>query len=153
MIVFIPWNEEEGKPASMVRECPACGGWVRGHGWRYRLAHDSVHTRIRVRRGRCKQCRRTVTMLPWFAIPGAHYSLPARQQAEQEALSGKPAEQCAVETADPGRVVDPATVRRWFRRRWESLLGTIRWDWAPSTLFAWDWKAASRILIPEVNTG
>ena len=92
-------------------------------------------------------------MLPGWLIPGGHYSRPARQQAEHLLLEqGLPAEQCIPQVADPDRTVDPSTVRRWFRRRWESLVASWRWIVPPPTLFAWDWKAASRMLIPETSS-
>ena len=98
-------------------------------------------------------------MLPRWLIPGGHYSWEARRQAEQLALEQQlPAEQCIPEIADPQRSIDPSTVRRWLHRRWESLmtgllgLGGFPLLALPPTLFAWDWKAASRILIAEVNS-
>jgi Domain of unknown function (DUF6431) len=155
VIVFIAWNEAAGKPGEMVRVCPACQGVsVIGHGWRRRQAHDARHTWIRVPRGICKLCNRTVTMLPDWLVPGGHYSLTARQQAAQ--LLSEPqcaVEECVPDSADPDRYADPSTVRRWWQRRLESLrlCLIVRWPWPP-TLFAWDWKAASRMLIPEINS-
>lgn len=91
-------------------------------------------------------------MLPRWLIPGGHYSWEARRQAEQLALEKDlPVEQCVPEMADPQRSVEPSTVRRWFRRRWESLLVGLFLIAPPPTLFAWDWKAASRILIAETK--
>ena len=139
----------------MVRVCPACqAASVIGHGWRARLAHDSIHTRIRIQRGLCKLCHLTLTMLPDWLIPGGHYSLLARQQAAE--LAGeldRPLEECVPGGADSDRSADPSTVRRWFRRRVVSLvLSVLKKRIQPPTLFAWDWKAASRTLIPEANS-
>jgi hypothetical protein len=93
-------------------------------------------------------------MLPDWLVPGGHYSLSARQQAGQ--LGSEPpraVEECIPDGADKDRSADPSTVRRWFQRRLESLwLCLIGKLWQPPTLFAWDWKAASRILIPETNS-
>ena len=139
----------------MVRVCPVCQQVsVIGHGWRRRQAHDANHTWIRIQRGICKLCDRTLTMLPDWLVPGGHYSLSARQQAAQ--LASKPeraVEQCIPDSLDPERSADPSTVRRWFQRRRESLsLSRLeRWVQTP-TLFAWDWKAARRLLIPETNS-
>lgn len=154
MIVFIAWDDAEGKPREFPRICPACQEpAVIGHGWRWRRADDACHLSIRIRRGRCKLCRRTLTMLPGWLIPGGHYSLEARQQAERLLLEeGQPAEQCIPPIADPQRMVDPSTVRRWFQRRWESVVASLRYLLLAPTLFAWDWKAASRILIAETNS-
>jgi Domain of unknown function (DUF6431) len=154
MILFIAWNDAEGKPLEFVRICPACQQpTVIGHGWRWRRADDACHRSIRIHRGRCKLCHRTVTMLPGWLIPGGHYSLEARQQSERLLLEdGLPAEQCIPQLADPDRTADPSTVRRWFQRRWESLLVSWQWIFPPPTLFAWDWKAACRILIPETSS-
>lgn len=125
-----------------------------GHGWRRRQAHDADHTSIRVQRGICKLCNRTLTMLPDWLVPGGHYSLTARQLAGQLASEPQRAvEECVPDSANPDRCADPSTVRRWLRRRLESLWLCIaaRWPRTP-TLFAWDWKAASRMLIPEINS-
>lgn len=155
VIVFIAWNDAGGKPGEMVRICPVCQqGSVIGHGWRDRQAHDANHTWIRIHRGICKLCDRTLTMLPEWLVPGGHYSLAARQQAARLASEPERAvEQCIPDSADAERSADPSTVRRWLQRRQESLskgpLG--KWTQTP-TLFAWDWKAARRILIPETNS-
>lgn len=154
MIVFIAWDDAEGKPREFVRICPACQEpAVIGHGWRWRLADDARHLSIRIHRGQCKLCQRTITMLPGWLVPGGHYSWEARQHAERLLLEDhQPAEHCIPPLADPQRVVDPSTVRRWFRRRVDSLLASSRYVLLAPTLFAWDWKAASRILIPETSS-
>ena len=121
---------------------------VNGNGRRLRFAHDQDHGRIRVRRGRCRRCGRTLTVLPARCIPGAGYSLIARQQAMQRIADGMTVEQAAPDCLDPDRLADPSTLRRWFRRRMESLAFVV---YPVATLFAWDWRAASRILIPEPN--
>ena len=38
---------------------------------------DANHTWIRIQRGICKHCDRTLTMLPDWFVPGGHYSLTA----------------------------------------------------------------------------
>lgn len=93
-------------------------------------------------------------MLPQWLVPAGHYSLRARQQAAQLASEQPRAlEDCIPDSADKDRCADPSTVRRWFCRRLESLWLSILGMWAqPPTLFAWDWKAASRILIAETNS-
>ena len=125
-----------------------------GHGWRRRQAHDDNHTWIRIHRGICKLCDLTLTMLPGWAIPGGHYSLTARQQAAL--LASEPqrtVEECIPDSADGERSADPSTVRRWLQRRMESMWLSLIVEWArPPTLFAWDWKAVRRILIPEANS-
>lgn len=124
-----------------------------GHGWRERQMRDANHTWIRIQRGICKLCHRTLTMLPDWSVPGGHYSLSARQQAARLAGdSPRTVEQCVPDSADPDHAADPSTVRRWFQRRVESLWLSLSGRWAPPTLFAWDWKAARRILIPEIGS-
>ncbi len=155
MIIFIAWNDAEGKPGEMVWVCPACQQIsVIGHGWRRRQAHDANHTRIRIHRGICKLCDLTLTMLPGWLVPGGHYSLAARQQAEHLASEqARSLEECVPDCSDGERCADPSTVRRWFQRRLESLWLSILAKWTPlPTLFAWDWKAASRMLIPETSS-
>jgi hypothetical protein len=151
VIVFIPRSGAECKADQaqsewLPRRCPACGQTtIIGHGRRRRQAHDGGHDWILVRRGFCKACRRTLTALPGGCVPGAPYSLCARRQALHQIALGCSTEQAAPDCRDPDRVADPATIRRWFWRHMESLRF---WAWTP-TLFAWDWRGASRILIAE----
>ena len=77
---FIPCSDAGCKfdPEWLPRCCPACGAIaVVGHGRRARQAHDRASARIRVRRGVCTQCARTITVLPPYCIPRAVYNLPA----------------------------------------------------------------------------
>ena len=93
-------------------------------------------------------------MLPDWLVPGGHYSLAARQQAEHLSTEPeRPLEECVPDSADAERCADPSTVRRWLQRRRESLQQCRAEKWPqPPTLFAWDWKAARRMLIPETNS-
>jgi Domain of unknown function (DUF6431) len=151
VIVFIPRFGQERKPNQsesdwLPRQCPACRQVaVIGHGRRRRQAHDGIRDWILVRRGLCKACRGTLTVLPDGCVPGAPYGLQARQQALERLGEGVPAEQAAPHCRDPDRIADPSTIRRWFWRRIQSL----RFLASAPTLFAWDWRAASRILIAE----
>ena len=110
--------------------------------------------RSRIHRGICKFCDLTLTMLPDWLVPGGHYRLAARQQAERLATEQeRPLEQCVPDSAGEKRYADPSTVRRRFQRRLESLWLWLVGRWPqPPTLFAWDWKAARRIPIPETNS-
>jgi hypothetical protein len=74
--------------------------------------------------------------------------LAARQQAVEQA-SVAAAEQVTVCCRDPDRVADPSTIRRWLRRRIESLQRLLPSAAEAPTLVAWDWRAAGRILIAE----
>jgi hypothetical protein len=87
-----------------------------GHGRRRKQAHDEQHDWIRIRRGFCSSCGKTITFLRMFSIPYTHYSLIARS----EALRRYFVDSCSWEAAappvkDPCRVADPSTLRRWFR--------------------------------------
>jgi hypothetical protein len=115
-----------------------------GHGRRSRQAHDHGHDSIRIRRGLCNHCHRTLTVLPAWCVPNAPYNLPARQEALGRLANGKTLEQAAPDCRDPNRIADPSTIRRWFWRRLESL----RFFFSP-TILAWDWRAAARILSVE----
>jgi Domain of unknown function (DUF6431) len=150
VIVVIPRSDDGCKPGDYAREwlprqCPVCGQiGIIGHGRRRRQAHDGSRDWILVRRGICKLCGGTLTVLPFWCVPGAHYSLPARQEAIRSLAEGLPLEQAAPLCRDPDRVADPSTIRRWVWRRIQSL----RFLMAP-TFLAWDFRAAARILIPE----
>jgi hypothetical protein len=77
-------------------------------------------------------------------VPRAIYNLPARNQAMQRLAGGEPLERAAPDCRHPDRIADASTIRRWLRRRIESL----RFFLSP-TLLAWDWRAAAGILIGE----
>jgi hypothetical protein len=153
VIVFIPCSGDGCKPGDydgewLPRLCPGCGEHaVIGHGRRFRQAHDQGHASIRIRRGICRQCRCTLTVLPDYCIPGAQFSLPARLEAMGRLAEGQTLEESAPECRDPDRIADPSTVRRWAWRRIQSLRFIFRH--AP-TLLAWDFFAAARILMVEL---
>lgn len=150
MIVFIPRSEAGCKPGEfdpewLPRRCPGCGEIaVIGHGRRWRQAHDRLHDAVRIRRGLCKGCWRTITVLPRACIPRAVYNLPARMDALTRVADGSSLEQAAPECRHPDRIAAASTIARWCGRRIESL----RFLLSP-TLFAWDWRAAARMLIVE----
>jgi hypothetical protein len=83
-------------------------------------------------------------VLPAWCIPGAVYSLPARQEALGRLADGGTLEASAPVCRDPDRIADASTVARWFRRRMQSL----PFFFSP-TILAWDFYAAARILIVE----
>lgn len=152
VIVFIPCSSSGGKSERessewLPRQCPACGELaINGNGRRSRYALDQDHDRIRVRRGRCRRCNRSITVLPRYCIPGACYSIVARQQALRRVADGMTIEQAAPNCLDPNRIADPTTLRRWCRRYLESLVFVL---YRVATCFSWDWKVVSRILIPK----
>jgi hypothetical protein len=58
--------------------CPCCGqsGSLVGHGFYVRQALDQEHVfRVRIKRWRCKACRRTTSVLPSFLLRFRHYLL------------------------------------------------------------------------------
>jgi hypothetical protein len=145
------------------RWCPLCREkTIIGHGQRRRQAHDDQHGWIWVRRGRCRRCHKTFTILPSWLSPYGHYSLLCRQQAWKAACqTGACWEQSAPHTKDPTRLPDPATLRRWAARSLVSFWANVKaheiWELvAPKflrlpTILAWDWPAAQRILRLEAN--
>ena len=156
VIVVIPCSGDERKPGEadnirLPRQCPGCQALaVVGHGWRRRLAQDQTHSWIRVRRGFCKACRHTVTILPAECIPGSHYSFPYRRQTLEHVAAHVTAARAAPDCLELDCVADESTVRRWWKRRLESL-ARLKNKLTP-TLFAWDHFAGRRILIPETNS-
>jgi hypothetical protein len=100
----------------MLRRCPICSeDSIIGHGHRCKQAHDEDHDWIQIRRGICNRCGKTFTFLPPFSPPYGHYSFVARSQAlRRYFLEGRRWEAAAPTVKDPDRVVDPATLRRWF---------------------------------------
>ena len=101
----------------IIRRCPVC--WhdsVVGHGRRCKQAHDAHHDWIKIRRGVCGYCGKTITFLPLFSLPYTHYSLIARSEALRRYFVDHGSwEAAAPRLKDPHRVADPSTLRRWFR--------------------------------------
>jgi Domain of unknown function (DUF6431) len=125
-IVFIALPATQGKPAMdwaeaaverIIRRCPVCAcDSIVGHGRRRKQAHDEDHDWIRIRRGLCNICGKTITFLPVFSLPYSHYSLIARSEAlRRYFVDGCSWEAAAPPVKDPYRVTDPSTLRRWFR--------------------------------------
>jgi hypothetical protein len=146
----------------LPRWCPFCGNRsIIGHGQRRKQAHDEVHDVIRVRRGRCLPCHKTFTILPVWSSPSGHYSFHCRKQAAQRIEQpGSSWEQSIPSLADPARLPDPSTLRRWAARRLVSLwswFGAALWKvtgWSflgEPTILAWDCPAFCRILRIEAG--
>lgn len=125
-IVFIALPAAQGKPGTdwaevaaqtIIRRCPVCAcDSIVGHGRRRKQAHDEYHDWIRIRRGFCNICGKTITFLPIFSLPYTHYSLIARSEAlRRYFVDGCSWEAAAPPVKDPCRVADPSTLRRWFR--------------------------------------
>jgi Domain of unknown function (DUF6431) len=143
----------------LPRRCPVCRkDTIIGHGRRYRQGHDDQRQECWVRRGFCKACRKTFTVLPDWLAPSGHYTLHCRQQSYERMSSGDSAEQAAPDCKDPSRSPDPSTLRRWARRR---LLSIYCWVKAgvigesflrAPTIVAWDLGAVCRILPIEARS-
>jgi hypothetical protein len=141
-----------------------CGNeTIIGHGQRRKQAHDQVHDVICIRRGRCRPCRKTFTILPTWSLPSSHYSLHCRQQAAERIQQPPDGswEQSTPSLKDPDRLPDPSTLRRWAARRLVSLRSSIKarlWEvlgWSffhAPTILAWDLPAACRILRIEASS-
>jgi Domain of unknown function (DUF6431) len=141
----------------LPRRCPVCeAATIVGHGRRLRQAHASRHSHAWIRRGLCRQCKKTFTILPDWLVPFGHYGLCCRQQACERIANGDSAEEAAPHCKDPARLPDASTVRRWVGRRLSSL-----WCWASiaatcfvaaPTMFAWDLRAYCRMLRLEAKS-
>jgi len=143
----------------LPRQCPLCrDDTIIGHGRRLRQTHDDQHESIWVRRGICRPCGKTFTILPDWLAPSGHFSLRCRQQACERIAAGDTAEQAAPHCKDPSRSPDASTVRRWAHRR---LLSLWCWLWAgitgrqflrAPTIVTWDLAAIRRILPFEARS-
>ena len=148
--------------ALLPRRCPLCGKrTIISHGRRLKHAHDERHTQIWIRRGLCRPCQKTFTVLPDWSTPSGIYSLLCRQQAwDLLRRSGSSWERSIPNVADVSRSPDPSTVRRWAGRllRVGSLLAAKLWQaagWSAAmspTIVAWDWTAIRRILPIEARS-
>jgi hypothetical protein len=171
VILFIALPEPENKTRPGVTEipldllprlCPVCGErTIIGHGQRLKLAHDEGHQQIWIRRGRCRPCHKTFTVLPDWSPPSGHYTLHCRQQAWDLLHQADGTwERSVPDVADASRSPDPSTVRRWAGRLLHLgiLLTTLLWraiGWSISmapTILAWDWSAIRRILLLEASS-
>jgi Domain of unknown function (DUF6431) len=148
----------------LPRRCPHCGrDTIIGHGQRRKQAHDDRHDWIWVRRGLCRPCGETFTILPTWSSPYGQYSFRCRRQSWESSCHGIGGwEQVSPQTKDPNRLPDPATLRRWACRRLLSLCCSLKFFWfcwpgwstffrAP-TILAWDWAAAWRNLRLEAHS-
>jgi hypothetical protein len=138
-----------------------CGNQtIVGHGRRRKQARDQRHDWIWIRRGLCRPCRKTFTVLPAWSPPYGHYSLYCRQQAWESLHQASNWEESIPHTKEPDRLPDPSTVRRWAgqlfclgvflaSKFWQGTGGNI---FDPPTILAWDWRAARLILPLEVNS-
>jgi len=141
----------------LPRLCPLCrDDTIIGHGRRLRQAHDDHHEHLWGRRGICRPCRKTFTVLPNWLVPSGHFSVPCRQQACERIVTGSTAEQAAPHCKDPSRSPNASTVRRWAQRRLLSLCCWAGFQWqhflqAP-TIIAWDVPALYRILLIEARS-
>jgi len=143
----------------LPRLCPLCqDGTIIGHGRRLRQAHDDQHERIWIRRGICRPCGKTFTVLPNWLAPSAPFTLHCRQQACDHIAAGDTSERAAPHCKDPTRLPDPSTVRRWAQRRLISVccwlkagVKGLHFLWTP-TILAWDLGALCRILPIEARS-
>ena len=96
--------------ALLPRPCPLCGNrTIIGHRRRLEPAHDQRHARLWIRRGRCRPCRKTFTILPAWSPPYGQYSLYCRQQAwVLLRRSGSSWERSIPDVADAVRSPDPS---------------------------------------------
>jgi hypothetical protein len=146
----------------LPRLCPFCGNrTIIGHGRRLKQAHDGWHAQIWIRRGFCRPCQKTFTVLPDWSPASGHYSLHCREKAwELLRQSDSSWERSVPDVADASRLPDPSTVRRWAGHllRLGALLTAKLWHatgWSASTsptILAWDWSAIRRILPIEVRS-
>jgi hypothetical protein len=143
----------------LPRRCPVChDDTIIGHGRRLRQCHDDQHRIFWVRRGICRPCKTTFTILPDWLAPSGHFSLHCRQHACERIGAGDSAEQAVPHCKDPTRLPDPLTVRRWARRRLLSI-----WCWVKAgvrserffqspTILAWNLGAFCNILPLEAKS-
>ena len=168
LFVLLPETESKADPGVteiplglLPRRCPLCGDrTIIGHGQRLKQAHDERHRQIWIRRGRCRPCQKTFTVLPDWSPPSGHYSLRCRQQAYELLRQGSNWERSVPAVADLSRSPDSSTVRRWAGRLLQlaALLATRLWQAIgcslslSPTILAWDWTAIRRILPLEASS-
>jgi hypothetical protein len=111
-----------------------------------------------IRRGLCRHCNKTFTILPDWLVPLGHYGLRCRQQACERIAAGDSAEQATPHCKDPARLPDPSTLRRWVQRRvfslwcWTSIAAAGKYFFAAPTILAWDLSAFCPMLRLEAKS-
>jgi hypothetical protein len=81
-------SDPVGSPAKAMPGLP--DHTIIGHGQRLRQAHDDRHEHIWVRRGVCRPCGKTFTILPDWPAPAALFTLrrgDREQSGENQAAS------------------------------------------------------------------
>jgi hypothetical protein len=143
----------------LPRRCPVCEtATIIGHGRRFRQAHESRHAHVWIRRGLCRQCHKTFTILPDWLVPFGHYGLRCRQQACEQIAAGDSTEQAAPHCKDPARLPDASTLRHWVHRRvfslwhWAKAAAAGKYFFAAPTILAWDLSAVCRMLRLEAKS-
>jgi hypothetical protein len=168
LFVLLPETESKADPGVteiplelLPRLCPLCGErTIIGHGQRLKQAHDQRHQQIWIRRGRCRPCQKTFTVLPDWSPPSGHYTLRCRQQAYELLRQRSNWERSVPDVADLSRSPDSSTVRRWAGRLLQlaALLAARLWQAIgcslslSPTILAWDWTAIRRILPLEASS-
>jgi len=143
----------------LPRRCPLCRNLsIVGHGRRLRCAHDDQHHRMWVRRGICRPCRKTFTVLPHWLVPASPFTLRCRQLACERLAAGDSPDQAAPHCQDPSRSPDPSSLRRWAYRRFQSVCCWLKAGGRGPhflhgpTILAWDLSAFCRILPIEARS-
>ena len=110
-----------------------------------------------IRRGLCRQCNKSFTILPDWLVPFGHYGLRCRQEACEQIAAGDSTEQAAPHCKDLARLPDASTLRRWAHRRlfslwcWAKAVTAGEYFFAAPTIFAWDLSAVCRMLRLEAK--
>jgi hypothetical protein len=91
--------------------CPRCGGPTGPWSGYVRHLRDTELHRIFIPRVRCRRCRRTAALLPWFVTPYRWDSLDVIGEALERHAAGEGVRRIAAALARP-----ETTVREWCRR-------------------------------------
>lgn len=115
-------TESRQEYAPRPEECPYCGrkGNLIGHGYYWRKPRDQLQVyRLKVKRWRCKECKRTVSVLPNFLLRYRHYLLEVIAAILALRLEGLVS--WAVILASKASEGYPAmrTIQRWCSSFWE----------------------------------
>jgi hypothetical protein len=91
--------------------CPRCGGPTGPWSGYLRHLRDAELHRIFVPRVRCKRCRRTAALLPWFVTPYRWDTVDVIGRALEYSIAGQGVRRIAATLGRP-----ETTVREWCRR-------------------------------------
>ena len=117
---YIAETKQENAPRP--ERCPRCGvkGSLIGHGYYWRKPRDQLQAyRLKVKRWLCKECKRTVSVLPNFLLSYRHYLLRVIEAVLALRLESLASWAVILASSASGGYPALRTIQRWCSSFWE----------------------------------